>query len=69
MRWRVMGGSGPASGSGGSQLRRDNGHIDAGTRIAPAAAADDLSRADALEKMQAALLAERDLYAHLSTWP
>jgi len=30
---------------------------------------DDLSRADELQKTQAALLAERDLYLHLSTWP
>jgi hypothetical protein len=31
--------------------------------------ADDLSRADGLQKTQAALLAERDLYLRLSTWP
>jgi hypothetical protein len=31
--------------------------------------ADDLGRADDLQKTDAALLAERDLYLHLSTWP
>jgi hypothetical protein len=31
--------------------------------------ADDLSRADDLQKTQTALLAERDLYLRLSTWP
>jgi hypothetical protein len=31
--------------------------------------ADDLARADELQKTEAALLAERDLYLHLSTWP
>ena len=30
---------------------------------------DDLSRADEIQKTQAALLAERDLYIRLSTWP
>jgi hypothetical protein len=30
---------------------------------------DDLGRADDLQKTQAALLAERDLYLRLSTWP
>jgi hypothetical protein len=31
--------------------------------------ADDLTRADQLQKTEQALLAERDLYLHLSTWP
>jgi hypothetical protein len=31
--------------------------------------ADDLGRADELQKTETALLAERDLYLHLSTWP
>ena len=31
--------------------------------------ADDHGRADELQKTEAALLAERDLYLHLSTWP
>ena len=31
--------------------------------------ADDLARVDELQKAQASLLAERDLYLHLSTWP
>ena len=31
--------------------------------------ANDLHRADQLQKTEAALLAERDLYLHLSTWP
>jgi hypothetical protein len=31
--------------------------------------ADDLGRADDLQKTQTALLAERDLYLHISTWP
>lgn len=31
--------------------------------------ADDVGRADDLQKTEAALLAERDLYLHLSTWP
>ena len=30
---------------------------------------DDLGRADQLQKTQSALLAERDLYSRLSTWP
>lgn len=30
---------------------------------------DDLARADELQKTEAALLAERDLDLHLSTWP
>jgi hypothetical protein len=42
-----------------SVLATIHGNIDSG----------DLSRADELQKMQAALLAERDLYARLSTWP
>ena len=31
--------------------------------------ADDLGSADELQKAETALLAERDLYLHLSTWP
>jgi hypothetical protein len=31
--------------------------------------ADDLTRADQLQKTEQALLAERDLYLHISTWP
>jgi hypothetical protein len=31
--------------------------------------ANDLGRADELQKTESALLAERDLYLHLSTWP
>jgi hypothetical protein len=38
-------------------------------RLHQAVDTDDLSRADGLQKSQAALLAERDLYLHLSTWP
>jgi hypothetical protein len=38
-------------------------------RVHEAVDSDDLSRADALQKAQTALLTERDLYLRLSTWP
>ncbi len=38
-------------------------------RLHQAVDSDGLSRADALQKAQGALLAERDLYLRLSTWP